>query len=116
AGKRVVIADWKGDMPGVGTALYLKNQGYDVEIITSCLYIGFGLQSYVRSAMLSQLYTKNVGMVCNYKLQKIEPDSVTFENIYNGDSIVRENVDTVILAYGNTQQVDLYHELKPAFE
>lgn len=112
AGKRVVIADWKGDMPGVGTAMYLHNQGCDVEIVTSCLYIGFGLQSYVRTAILSQLYSNHVGMTCNYKLFKIEPDSVTFENIYTGDTIVRENIDTVILACGNIQQIDLYRQLK----
>ncbi|WP_235427271.1 FAD-dependent oxidoreductase [Cohnella kolymensis] len=112
AGKRVVIADWKGDMPGVGTALYLQNQGCQVELVTSCLFIGFGLQSYVRSMMFSQLYSKEVGMICNYKLAKIEPNSVTFENIYTGDPLVRENVDTVILACGNIQQIDLFRQLK----
>ncbi|RNB81193.1 FAD-dependent oxidoreductase [Brevibacillus fluminis] len=114
-GNRVLIVDWKGEMAGVGTALYLRNQGYDVEIITNCLYIGFGLQSYVRSAMLSQLYTKNVEMLCNYKLHHIEPTEVTFENIYNGEKIVRKNVDTVVLACGNMQQIDLYKEIKAEF-
>lgn len=116
AGKRVIIADWKGEMAGVGTALYLKDENNEVEIISNCLYIGYGLQSYVRSTVLSQLYTKQVEMVCHYKLHKIEPHAVTFENIYNGDKIVRENVDTVILACGNIQQTELYLELKNEYQ
>ncbi|MFM1653641.1 FAD-dependent oxidoreductase [Brevibacillus sp. B_LB10_24] len=114
AGKRVVVADWKGDMPGVGTAMYLKNQGCEVEIVSSCVQIGFGLQSYVRSMILAELYMDGVGMHPNYKLAKIEPAAVVFENIYTGQTMRRENIDTVVLAYGNIQVADLYRELKGA--
>jgi 2,4-dienoyl-CoA reductase-like NADH-dependent reductase (Old Yellow Enzyme family)/thioredoxin reductase len=114
AGKRVVVADWKGDMPGVGSALYLLNQGCDVEIFTSCVHIGFALQSYVRTLILTQLYLKDVGMHPNYKLAKIEPKAVVFENILTGQTIRRDNVDTVVLAYGTIQETSLYQQLKGA--
>lgn len=111
-GQNVVVADWKGDMPGVGTALYLAESGRDVELFTSCYGVGYSLQQYVRDAMLARLHGKHVKMVPHYQLHKIEPSSVTFENIYTGQLVTRAGIDHVILASGHIQNTDLYDQLK----
>jgi mycofactocin system FadH/OYE family oxidoreductase 2 len=112
AGKNVIVADWKGDMPGVGVAMYLKDQGCNVEILTTCYHIGYSLQQYVRDTILTQLHLKEVKMTAHYRLSKVEESVVTFENIYTGQLLRRENVDTLVLATGHIQQNDLYNELK----
>jgi mycofactocin system FadH/OYE family oxidoreductase 2 len=112
AGERVVIADWRGDMPGVGVALYLSKQGRQVELFTACYQAGYSLQQYVRDFTLAQLHLNHVNLSPHYRLQKIEPAAVVFENIYTGQTVVRENIDTVVLATGHIQETDLYYQLK----
>jgi 2,4-dienoyl-CoA reductase-like NADH-dependent reductase (Old Yellow Enzyme family)/thioredoxin reductase len=112
AGKRVVIADWKGDMPGVGAALNLKEQDREVELVTTCYGIGYSLQQYVRDHMLAQLHMKGVKLTPHYRINKIQPFSVTFENIYTGDFLVREGIDTLVMATGHIQETELYYQLK----
>lgn len=111
-GKKVVVADWKGDMTGVGVALYLKEIGCDVELVTSCYQVGYSIQEKVRTFTLTQLFLKEIEMTSQYKLSKAGPNSVTFSNIYTGQELKKENVDTLVLAYGLLQENDLFHELK----
>lgn len=112
AGANVVIADWKGDMPGVGAALYLGEPRRKVELFTTCYHVGYTLQQYVRDTILTQLYLKQVALTAHYKLHEITPSSVTFENIYTGQLLTRDGIDSVVLATGYKQNVDLYNKLK----
>lgn len=111
-GKKVVVADWKGDMTGVGVALYLKELGCNVELVTSCYQVGHSIQEKVRTFTLTQLFLKEIKMTAQYKLSKAGPNSVSFSNIYTGQELKRENIDTLVLAYGLLQENDLFHELK----
>jgi mycofactocin system FadH/OYE family oxidoreductase 2 len=111
-GKKVVVADWKGDMTGVGVALYLKDLGCEVDLVTSCYQIGHSIQEKVRTFTLTQLFLKEIDMTSQYKLSEVDADSVTFSNIYTGQKLKKENVDTVVLAYGLLQENDLFHQLK----
>jgi mycofactocin system FadH/OYE family oxidoreductase 2 len=111
-GKRVVVADWKGDMPGVGVAMYLKDQGCDVEIITSAYQVGYSLQQYVKDTINTQLHLKGIPYTTQYRLAEVWDQRVAFESIYTGQLIYREPVDTIVLATGHTQQLDLYESLK----
>lgn len=111
-GNKVVIADWKGDMPGVGTALYLSELGHDVELFTACYRVGFSIQQYIRDMFLAKLHLNNVKMTPHYRISKIEPGSVTFENIYSGQLVKREGIDSVVMATGHIQNTDLYYQLK----
>jgi pyruvate/2-oxoglutarate dehydrogenase complex dihydrolipoamide dehydrogenase (E3) component len=111
-GKKVVVADWKGDMTGVGVALYLKDLGCDVELVTSCYQVGHSIQEKVRTFTLTQLFLKEIEMTSQYKLSEVDAGSVTFSNIYTGQKLKKDNVDTVVLAYGLLQENDLFHQLK----
>lgn len=111
-GKKVVVADWKGDMPGVGIAMYLKDQGCDVELITTAYQVGYSLQMYVKDTINTQLHLKGIPYTTQYRLAKIEEGRVSFESIYTGQLIHREPVDTVVLATGHIQQLELYETLK----
>lgn len=112
AGKKVVVADWKGDMTGVGVAMYLKEQGCDVELVTSCYQVGHTIQEKVRTFVLTNLFLKEIQMTSQYKLSSVGANSVTFSNIYTGQELKREKIDTVVLAYGLLPENDLYHQLK----
>lgn len=112
AGKKVVIADWKGDMPGIGVAMYLRDQGCDTEIISNCYQIGYSLQQYVRDTILAQLYLKEVKMTAHYKLSKVKTTSIIFENTYTGQKIKRDDIDTLVLATGHIQVTELYQQMK----
>src|SRR5690606_5582302 len=114
-GKNVIIADWKADMPGVGTALYVSNQeNCQVELITASYQVGTTIQEYVRDTILTQLYLKEVKLNAHYRLHKVEKSTVVFENIYTGQLLEKENVDTLVLATGHKQENKLYNELKSA--
>jgi mycofactocin system FadH/OYE family oxidoreductase 2 len=112
AGKKVVIADWKGDMPGVGLALYLKDQGCNVDLYSTAYQIGDTIQPKVRDTILTQLYLKEIPMKAHFKLKKAETNKVIFENIYTGQELVKDQVDTLVLATGHIQCSDLYMDLK----
>jgi pyruvate/2-oxoglutarate dehydrogenase complex dihydrolipoamide dehydrogenase (E3) component len=112
AGKKVVIADWKGDMPGVGLALYLKDQGCTVDLYSTAYQIGDTIQPKVRDTILTQLYLKEIPMKAHFKLKKAETNKIIFENIYTGQELVKDQVDTLVLATGHIQCSDLYTDLK----
>ncbi|RST71235.1 FAD-dependent oxidoreductase [Siminovitchia acidinfaciens] len=113
-GHKVVIADWKGDMPGIGVALYLAEKGHEVELITNSVHAGFSLQQYVRDMLLGRLAMKGVTVTPQYKLLNAEPGKAVFENIYTAQKLERE-ADTLVLAYGLIQEVALYNDLKQKF-
>lgn len=110
-GQKVIVADWRGDMPGIGTALYLAEKGHEVELVTNCVHAGFSLQQYVRDMMVTQITLKNVKVRPQYKLSKIEPSAAIFENIYTG-KILKKEMDTLVLAIGHIQDKKLFDELK----
>lgn len=111
-GKKVVVADWKGDMTGVGVALYLKELGCDVEIVTSCYQVGHSIQEKVRSFVLTQLFLNGVEMTSQYKISEVTEGTVAFSNIYTGQKLQRYGIDTVVIAYGLLQENSLFHQLK----
>ncbi|RST77732.1 FAD-dependent oxidoreductase [Siminovitchia acidinfaciens] len=113
-GHKVVIADWKGDMPGIGAALYLAEKGHVVELVTSSVHAGYSLQQYVRDMLLGQLYMSGVTVTPQYKIYKCEPGKAIFTNIYTGQ-VHKKDADTLVLAYGNIQNVSLYDEIKKNF-
>ncbi|RST57774.1 FAD-dependent oxidoreductase [Siminovitchia terrae] len=112
--RKVVIADWKGDMPGIGVALYLAEKGHEVELVTNSVHAGFSLQQYVRDMLLGRLAMKGVMVTPQHKLLKAEPGKAIFENIYTAQKLERE-ADTLVLAYGHIQEADLYNDLKEKF-
>lgn len=109
-GKRVAVADWKGDMPGIGTALYLAEKGHEVELITNSIHAGYSLQQYVRDMFLGRLAAKGIKVTPQHKLLKAEEGKAVFENIYTGQELERE-IDTLVLATGHIQNLDLYEQL-----
>ncbi|WP_257350949.1 FAD-dependent oxidoreductase [Pseudalkalibacillus decolorationis] len=110
-GKKVIIADWKGDMPGIGTALYLAEKGHQVELVTNSIHAGYSLQQYVRDMLLTRLALKGVSVVPQNKLLRAEPDKAVFENIFTGQELEKE-ADTLILAVGHIQNIGLYEKIR----
>lgn len=113
-GKKVVIADWKGDMPGIGAALYLAEKGHEVELVTNSVHAGYSLQQYIRDMLLGRLAIKGVTVTPQFKLLKALPGKTIFENIYTGQQMEKE-ADTLVLAYGHIQEMGLYNELRQKF-
>jgi len=111
-GKRVLIADWNGDWPGVDVADMLADEGKLVQIASSTLYIGEALHQYLRNVFLERLYRKGVVMTPHHRLVEVLPQGAILRNIFTNDLVHVEDIDTVVLALGRVAALDLYNGLR----
>ena len=101
----------------MATAELLAEQGKQVDLVTSDLFIGIELaprgELYLGRQRLLQK-----GVTFRTDLDILEIDSrdgglrVKARDMYTNESILFEDYDTVVLDVGNTVADDLYHQLK----
>ncbi|MCL5961183.1 MAG: FAD-dependent oxidoreductase [Chloroflexi bacterium] len=111
-GRSVLVADWMGDMPAINAAELLADRGHEVELASTGLYIGEGLQSYQRSLAHQRFYEKKIGMRPHHVLKEIQGNTVILENIFSFERHSVDGVDTVVLAMGQLPNDGLYKALK----
>jgi 2,4-dienoyl-CoA reductase-like NADH-dependent reductase (Old Yellow Enzyme family) len=101
-GTSVVIADWRGDWISLGIAEKLIREGRQVTLCTSGHAPGISLMAYIRDHWVSTLARLGVAFVPYARLHGADARDVYFEHTCTGAAIIRENVDTIVLSYGNT--------------
>jgi mycofactocin system FadH/OYE family oxidoreductase 2 len=116
-GEKVLFVDEDGGHHAMATAELLAEQGKQVDLVTSDLFIGIELaprgELYLGRQRLLQK-----GVTFRTDLDILEIDSrdgglrVKARDIYTNESILFEDYDTVVLDVGNTVADDLYHQLK----
>ncbi len=100
-GASVVIADWRCDWIGLGLAERLARAGCHVRLYVNGYMPGQTIQQYVRDAWLGTLHKLGVEWTPMARLYGADEDSVYFQHTVNGEAVIAEGVDTLVLALGH---------------
>ena len=111
-GASVAIADWRCDWMGLGLAERLARAGCRVRLYANGYMPGQTIQQYVRDAWLGTLHKLGVEWTPMARLFGADEDSAYFQHTVNGEAIVAEGVDTLVLAMGQEADQRLAAELE----
>jgi 2,4-dienoyl-CoA reductase-like NADH-dependent reductase (Old Yellow Enzyme family) len=98
-GGRVVVYDWMADWIGVGVAEKLAAGGAYVRLAVNGPCAAFSIQNYTRDAAISRLFKLGVETIPFMRLFGIEDRTVYFVHTPSQESLVLEDVDTVVAVY-----------------
>ena len=101
-GNSVVIADWRCDWVGIGLAEMMATSGRRVRLVVNGAMPGETLQLYVRNHYLGRLRKLGVEFETNARLFGADADSVYFQDTLTDEPMIKEDVDTLLLALGAT--------------
>jgi 2,4-dienoyl-CoA reductase-like NADH-dependent reductase (Old Yellow Enzyme family) len=110
-GKRVLVIDAHGHWEAAGTAEYLADRGFEVEIITARTEPGFGLEATNRAMFIQRARAKGIRMTALTEVISIDEDGVTVVDILNGAERRIGPVDVVVPVWPRASRDDLYFQL-----
>ena len=110
-GASVVVADWRCDWIGVGLAEKLAREGCHVRLYVEGVHAGQNLQMYLRDHWAGELHKLGVQVTPYARLFGADGDTVYFQHAANGEPIVCEGVDTLVMAQGHESVTTLEREL-----
>ncbi len=118
-GGRVVIYDWMADWIGVGIAEKLAAEGAHVRLAVNGPCAAFSIQNYTRDGAIARLFKLGVETIPFMRLYGIEDRTVYFVHTPSQESLVIEDVDSVVAVYPNEPNDSLGHAARqlgiPAF-
>ena len=98
-GNRVVIADWSCDWTALGVAEKLARDGHYVRLLSGGSVAGESIQAIVRDQWLGVLHGLGVEMIPYARLFGAVDGSVYFQHLTGGETIVCEEVDSLVCCY-----------------
>jgi len=108
----VTIADWRADWTGLGVAELLASAGRRVRLCVNGTHAGEMLQSYVRDAMVGRIQKLGVEIIPYAQLYGADDDTAYFINAANGEAMMIEDTETLVLAQGSASEDALLTELE----
>ena len=115
-GQRVLVIDAHGHWEAAGTAEYLADRGFEVEIVTDRPEPGFGLEATNRAMFLQRARTKGIRMTPLTEVESIDGDTVTVTDILNGIERRIGPFDVIVPVWPRSSRDDLYFELLDRLE
>lgn len=110
-GGSVTIADWRADWVGLGVAELLARAGRRVRLAVNGTHAGEMLQSYVRDTMVGRAQKLGVEVIPYAQLYGADGDTAYFINAANGEAMLVEDTETLVLAQGTAVSDALLAEL-----
>ncbi len=110
-GKNVLIADWKSDWIGLGLAEHLAANGHTVKLAVNGLYAGEFIQPYVRTVMTANLHRLGVPIIPYMRLFGCDDDTVYMQHTASGETVMYDEIDTLVLSYGHFPNMELAGEI-----
>ena len=98
-GGRVVIYDWQADWVGVGVAEKLAGEGAYVRLAVNGPCAAFSIQNYTRDAAIGRLFKLGIETIPFMRLYGIEERTAYLVHTPSQESLVLEDVDTVVSVY-----------------
>ena len=110
-GQRVLVVDTVGRAEAPTVAVYLVDQGRQVEIATGLEYVGRHMPGPAWHNLTEQLLKKGVALTPFTGVWEVLEDSVDAYNVVTWEPRTIENVDTVVLAAGGEADDALFRDL-----
>jgi NADPH-dependent 2,4-dienoyl-CoA reductase/sulfur reductase-like enzyme len=110
-GASVVIADWRADWIGIGLAEKLARDGCRVRLCINGLMAGELIPWYVRDHKAGELQKLGVEVIPYARLYGADGQTVYMQHTANGEALVFEDVETLVLAEGHQSSTALEDEL-----
>ncbi|MDX6750384.1 FAD-dependent oxidoreductase [Geminicoccaceae bacterium 1502E] len=110
-GASALIADWRSDWVGLGLAEKLARDGCRVRLCVEGIAAGETIPGYVRDSMVATLHKLGVEITTYARLFGADGNVVYMEHCASGEPIIFEDIDTLVLAQGQTRVAALEAEL-----
>ncbi|MEZ5773133.1 MAG: FAD-dependent oxidoreductase [Hyphomicrobiaceae bacterium] len=111
-GQRVVIADWRCDWIGLGLAEKLATEGCSVRLCVDGVMAGETLPWYVRDHTVGRVQKLGVEIRTYHRLYGADGGTAYFQHVANGEPLVLEDMDTLVLSLGHDREGGLEAELE----
>lgn len=112
-GRKVLFIDENGGHHAAATVEWLADQGKEVSMVTSDLFVGVELAPLGDLYLTRQrLLQKGVTFRTDVMIDEIEGNIVKARDIYTNEEILFEGYETIILDMGNASEDELYKQLK----
>jgi hypothetical protein len=98
-GARVIVYDWLADWTGVGLAEQLAVAGAHVRLAVNAPSAAFAIQNYTRDAAIARLFRLGVEVIPFMRLYGAEDRTGYFVHTPSQESLVLEDVDTIVVNY-----------------
>lgn len=109
-GRRVILVDANGHWEAAGTAEFLADAGYEVQIITTSPAVGHDLESTNFALFSQRAGEKGIAFSAFTALKAVEPGRVQLVETLSGRERVQE-VDAVVPIYPRRSRDDIYFRL-----
>ena len=110
-GKKVLFIDEGGGHRSTATAELLADEGRQVDIITSDLFVGIELAPIGDLYLTRQrLLQKGVTFTTDVIVDAIQAGLVQAHNVYTGDRLEYADYDTIVVDAGFAPEDGLYHQ------
>ena len=109
---RVVVADWRGDWIGLGTAIALAQRGRRVTLASNGPHAGQSLMQYVRDEMTAEALRRGVTIVPFVRPYGVDDDTVYLQHVLTGEPVMVESAAALVVALGHESVDELLRELE----
>lgn len=112
-GESILFIDENGGHHAAATVEYLADQGKQVHMVTSELFIGMELSPLGDLSLTRQrLLNKGVTFTSDLRVESIDAVKVNCVDIYTNKPVILEGYDTIVLDMGNRADDRLFKDLK----
>ncbi len=111
-GSSVLVYDWHANWLGLGVAEKLARDGCRVRLCVNSSVPGEHLPMMVRDGWMGQLHSLGVEIVPYARLFGCDETSVYMEHVISREPIIRDDVDTLVLATPLKRAAGLWERLR----
>ncbi len=111
-GDNVLVYDDTGYIVGAGVAEMLADQGKNVEVVTSFPNLPWAVEHFYLDKVVNTRVMAKATVTRDHVLKKVDGHSVHFANVFTHESVVRGNIDTLVLVTGRQPNESLFQQLE----
>lgn len=107
-----MVADFRGDWVGLGTARLLAAAGHEVTLAVRGYAAGESLQQYVRDRLLAAISRQRITVLPLVRPYGVDDDTVYLQHVLTEGPVLVEGVAGLVLACGSTPAGELLDALE----